>query len=268
MKQIPKFPNDRQTAQELHTKPLPGLLLAYLNWACRLVPPRRRSVTREATLTADLRWRRLAGSVNVLLDKVRSGDDLTPHLSLRVRSYGYRREDARAAADKWMDKDFALVTLGFHHFHLGALTAQGHADRNDEVLFAQVTRESFNAVAIFDHTVFEQALTAMPSERERMWRIYDARVSLGRLPGVYLAANPIATSGHSVQHDRMAGDYASVIRDIDRKLDDSRTRQEVFPDVAYEAIRSMKLQWHFNGMDLGLLDRTSKIFYIFRKGSV
>lgn len=268
VKGIPKFPNDRQTAEELHAKALPDLLLAYLNWACRLVPPRQRSVTIEPTVTGDRRWKALASEIQVLLDKVRGGQDLTPHLSLRTRRYGYRREGAGTAADKWEDKDFAVITLGFHHFHLGEVTPHGHAERHDEVLFAQVGRAGFNAVAIFDHTVFQQTATPMPPERERMWRIYDARVSVGRLPGVYLAANPIASSGHAVQHARMAADYAWVIGQIDPKLDDLRTRQEVFPDIAHETVKSMKLVWCLYGLDIGLMDRASGTYYILRKGPI
>lgn len=88
-KQIPKFPNDRETLSVLESKSLPSLLLAYVNWAYRLIPPRPRRVTIEPTLTADPRWKALAINTKLLLERVRRGDDLSPYLSLRAFKNGY-----------------------------------------------------------------------------------------------------------------------------------------------------------------------------------
>ncbi len=66
-KEIPKFPNDRETLAILEAKPLGSLLIDYANWACRFIPPRRRIVTIEPTLTAHPRWKVLAANTKALL---------------------------------------------------------------------------------------------------------------------------------------------------------------------------------------------------------
>jgi hypothetical protein len=266
IKEIPRFPNNRATLQELERKSLTSLLIVYLNWARRFVPARRRSVVIEPTLTADARWKALAPRVRELLDKVSAGADLTPHLSLRVKRYGYTPStQATAPSDRWEDKDFLLITMGYHHFHLEPQSEHAHTGRTDEVLFAQVTRDTFHAIALFDHSVF-QGGSSMTAERERAWKLYDRRSAIGRPPGVYLAAGPVTTSGHSLNDVRMAQEYVHVIREIDPKLDELQARASVFTGVPHEAVRAMKVRWHFNCQDLGILDRTSGTFFIFRKG--
>jgi hypothetical protein len=268
IKDIPRFPNDRATLQELEQKSLASLLIVYLNWAKRYVPPRRRSVVIEPTLTADSRWKALAPRVRQFLDKVSAGADLTPHLSLRAKRNGYTStNDATAPSDRWEDKDFLLITMGYHHFHLGPQSEHSHTDRTDDVLFAQVTRDTFYAIGLFNHSVFATA-SSMTAERERMWTLYDRRSSFGRPPGIYLAAGPVTTSGHSLHDVRMAQDYVHVIREIDPKLDELQARSSIFTDLSHHEVKAMKVRWHFNYQDFGLLDRPSHTFFILRKGSL
>jgi hypothetical protein len=207
-KDIPKFPNDRDTLAILEAKPLGSLLIDYANWACRLIPPRRRKVTIEPTLTADPRWKTLTANTKALLERASCGDNLVPNLSLRAFRNGFTSASSSAAKseDKWEDKDFLLITMGYHHFHLSqVIEAAGHAKRTDDVLFAQVTRDSFDAIGFFDHSVFEPVdpkSQMMTAERERLWGIYERRSSIGRRPGRIYIANLIATSGHSLHHTR------------------------------------------------------------------
>jgi hypothetical protein len=50
-----------------------------------------------------------------------------------------------------------LNAMGLHHFHLGTeLMPTECASRTLDLLFALVTRETFDVVAIFDHSVFER----------------------------------------------------------------------------------------------------------------
>lgn len=271
-KQIPKFPNDRHTLSVLEAKPLSSLLLAYTNWAYRLVPPRRRKVTIEPTLTADSRWKALRDDAKTLLDRASRGDDLNPYLSLRVRHNGFTpaASDAVPTTDKWEDKDFFLVTMGYHHFHLSqVIEAAGHAKRTDVVLFAQVTKKEFNAIGFFDHSVFEQtgpASQSMTAERERLWNLYEQRSSLGRRPGGVYMDNPIATSGHSLAHTRLAFEFTRVIQSVDPMLDDLASRAALFNTLPHETVKAMKLRWHLNYLDLGLLDKPAAVFYTFRYG--
>lgn len=269
---IPKFPNDRETLAILNAKPLASLLIDYVNWAFRLIPPRSRTVTIEPTLTADHRWKALAEDTNALLERARRGDDLNPNLSLRAFRNGFTPASSNTApfTDKWEDKDFFLNTMGYHHLHLSQeVETAGHAKRTDEVLFARVTRKAFSAIGFFEHSVFDQmdrASQTMTAERERLWQIYDRRNSAGMAPGQVYISNPIATSGHSLYYTRLAIEFAQVIHAIDYKLDDLSSRTEVFSTVPYQKVKAMKLRWHLNYLDLGLIDKTTSTFHVLRYG--
>lgn len=270
-KQIPKFPNDRQTLSVLEAKPLPSLLLAYTNWAYRLIPPRPRKVSIEPSLTADPRWKALGADTRALLERASRGDDLSPYLSLRACRNGFTPAvSAASTTDKWEDKDFFLITMGYHHFHLSqVIEAAGHAKRTDEVLFAQVTKQGFNAIGFFDHSVFEPTdptSQTMTAERERLWSLYEQRSSMGRKPGEVYVANPITTSGHSLAHTRLASEFTRVIQSIDPQLDDLSSRAALFNMLPHETVKAMKLRWHLNYLDLGLLDKSTAVFHVLRYG--
>ena len=240
---------------------LTALLVVYLNWARRIIPPRLRNVVIEPSLTADWRWKRLRPDVQRFLEKVRAGEDLTPHHYLRVQHNGYTPAGMAAAkCDKWEDKDFLLIVMGYHHFHLGPESLHSHTERTDDLLFAQVTRDKFFAIALFDHSVFDKG-AEMGAERERMWKLYHYRKSLGRAPGIYMATGPVATSGHSLDDVEMAQDYERIIRINDPKLEELQTRSAFFPDLPHEVVKAQKLSWLLYGQDLGLVDRTTETFF-------
>lgn len=273
-KQIPKFPNDRQTLSVLEAMHLSSLLLAYTNWAYRLIPPRPRKVTIEPSLTADPRWKVLGTDTKALLERASRGDNLNPYLSLRAFRNGFTpaASNASPATDKWEDKDFFLITMGYHHFHLSqVIEVAGYSKRTDEVLFAQVTKDRFNAIGHFDHSVFEstdsrsQTITA---ERERLWSIYEQRNSMGRKPGEVYIANPITTSGHSLAHTSLASEFTRIIKSIDPKLDDLSSRSVLFSMLPHETVKGMRLQWHLNYLDLGLLNRATSTFHVLRYGPI
>jgi hypothetical protein len=51
---------------------------------------------------------------------------------------------------RWSDKDFLLNVMGYHHFHLGtAVQRRGYVDRTDDLIFAEVRRDTFTVIAIF-----------------------------------------------------------------------------------------------------------------------
>ena len=153
IKELPFFPNDKETLEELKNQDINNVLLHYIHWKTRLVPARVRKVQIAPDVTADRRWRNLKENINSLLKKVRNGEDLTPYLSKRAHKNGYtpRQRIVDGEADSWDDKDQILNTKGFHHFHLDMeLETSGLSKRTDDVLFAHVTRDSFHAVGIFD----------------------------------------------------------------------------------------------------------------------
>lgn len=272
-KQIPKFPNDRETLNVLEGKSLGSLLVAYANWTYRLVSPRPRSISIEPALTADRRWKRLAADTKILLRKAGDGDNLNAHLSLRATRNGFTPKSSETAptTDKWEDKDFVLNVMGYHHFHLSqSIEPAGHTKRTDDVLFAQITRTTFTAIGFFDHSVFDPtdpASHTMTAERDRLWRLTEERKNRGRPPGVYID-HLITTSGHSLHHTNLAANFSRLIHSIDPKLDDLTLRSEVFPKTPHEVVKAMKLMWRLNYLDLGLFDKTTSTFFILQPGPI
>src|SRR5574341_978416 len=99
VKQIPKFPNNKASLKKLEAKSLTSLLIDYANWASRLVAPRPRKVSIEPTATNDPRWKGLAAEITGFLDKVRKGEDLTPHLSLDAYTRGFTPASSNTGPD-------------------------------------------------------------------------------------------------------------------------------------------------------------------------
>lgn len=269
IKAIPKFPNNRETKEKLEGMPLATLLIHYLNWMIRYVSVKPRKTIIEPTVTADPRWRSLREPVSALLDKVRSGENLTPYLSIQPHSKGYSPETSRKGpdVDRWADKDFLLNVMGFHHFHLGEkVEAAGHVERTDDVLFARVSREDFTAIGIFNHSVFEPTGDEMSDERKRLWKIFDDHTSRGVPPGSVVIPSLIATSGHPIHVVSTAQEYSRIIYELDPRLDDPGFVNELYGTGNVNAPAKIKLEWALNFSDLGIHESRSNHFFVLRRG--
>jgi hypothetical protein len=273
VKELPKFPNDKKTLETLKKKPLAEQLVHYLNWRIRYVSARPRTVTLESHVSSDPRWQSLSANIQFFLKKVETGNDLTPHLSVKQKTKGFtpNAEKPATTEDRWADKDLLLNVMGFHHFHLGmTLETDGHIVRTDEVLLAAVSRDTFNVIGIFDHKVFESDdPNAMPAERARLWSIFEDRQRRGALPGALffggLGGSGISLSGHPTVLVRAAQRYATRIQQIDPKLDDKPFLEStLYSSGTVPAKR--KLRWAINHLDLGVLDEATGSFFIFEKG--
>ncbi|WP_143424216.1 hypothetical protein [Geoanaerobacter pelophilus] len=269
---IPKFPNEKATKQLLESKSLSGLFIDYINWASRLVAVRPRVVVIEPTATSDPRWVKLQNAIQLFLDKVTKGEDLTPHLSLRALNEGFTPESSGKGSnvDRWGDKDFVLNVMGFHHFHLGVKVEEaGHVARTDDVLFAKVTRDTLEVLAIFDHSVFEGSASVTPimtAERERLYELFDERSSRGIPRGSVYIPSMIMTSGHSFHHVGLAQNYAWIVSNIDPNLDDRENIRKIYSDAKLPIPARPKLRWAFNCLDLGLFDDKGGYFFILHYG--
>jgi hypothetical protein len=269
-KQIRKFPNDKASLQSLERKPLGSLLIDYANWAIRYVAPRPRKVIIEPTASMDSRGKVLQKDIAAFLEKVKRGDDLTPHLSLEPHTRGYTPAASAQGpdVDRWADKDMLLNVMGYHHFHPSmTMEPRGFARRTNEILFAHVTREEFTVVGIFDHSVFEsEPGQPLNPERERLWRIFDERLTRHVPPGSVVVASPIATSGHSLHFTLLTADYARLIGDEDQRVEDPAYISALTAGTAFVMPAKPKWKWHLHYLDLGLIEKTSGFFLLFRKG--
>ncbi|MBD8575409.1 hypothetical protein IFU04_14250 [Pseudomonas syringae] len=255
---IPRFPNNKSTLQALQAMRLTDLLITFLSWKVRLVGERPRTVTRSDVLNSDPRAAALKSNIEAFLCAVKSGEDLTPYLSLAARSDGFTPADKKHPKGLWADKDFLLNVMGFHHFHLG-LTKEsgGHYQRTNEVLFALVGRNEFEVVGLYTHDAFaHNDLGAMTPERSSLWAAYQKRLSEGRLPGeMYIggmAGMGIAGSGVPIAIVEMAFHYARKINEYEKNLESFEFAKTLYSEGTIPA--KSKFIWSFDHLDLVLID--------------
>ena len=271
IKNLPFFPNVKETQEELEQQDLSGVMIHYLHWQTRLVPARQRKIQIAPEVTSDKRWKRLKEGINGLCDKFRNGEDVKPYLSKRAHNYAYtpvqRIKDGDA--DSWEDKDQILNTKGFHHFHLNMnVQHTGLSERTNEVLFAFVTRDKFHAIGIFDHSVFESADVNgdMCKERTRMWELHEKHTTMGMEAGSVYVSNPIMSSGHPMYLIRLADHYTKIIKDTDDKLDDRVFINGLYDQGKLPAPSKFNFEWHINGLDLGVFDKRTNVFFSINEG--
>lgn len=255
IKEIPKFPNNKEAKHALEAMPLTDLLIIYMAWRLRLVAPRARTVIGAEKLSADPRAASLRPNIQAFFDAVERGDDLTPYLSLRAVEKGFALPGAGQKLPTWDDKDFVLNVFRLHHFHLGLAMVNDHIDRTDDVLFAAVDRDQLVPLALFDHTVFEMEATTMTPERERLWRLGEDYV--GGFGGVTGTGTPIQVTLEAIK-------TAQIIEKLDPKLDDRSWIMETFkPDGPPS---SVKPAWCFRHLDLGIMDTRRNLFVRIQPG--
>lgn len=113
------------------------IALNYFNAMLRQVPPRPRRVHLSKSLQVPTE---LQDGFNMLLEKVRNGEDFTANMSARVWKHNYT--------------DGLLNCWDIHHLHLGTQCYDNNprlVERTGPVLFARITNDDFYAIAIEEH---------------------------------------------------------------------------------------------------------------------
>lgn len=272
IKELPKFPNNKATKQELESKHLADLLIVYLSWKARLITPRPRDIIIEKDVLDDSRWTSISSSFEALKKKVENGDDICPYLSLKAHEKGYTpaASGTTADTDKWADKDFLLNVMGFYHLHLGDLEeGKKISGRTDDVIFVRIDKSTFKIIGVFDHSVFEKTDTVsqeMNAERERLWSIFD-KYSMQNVPaGGIVVSSMITTSAHSMQIVFMAQEYNRIIREHDPQLDKREYINDLYDVTNIAVPKKSKLCWYIRGTDLGILDSATNLYAVYRYG--
>lgn len=273
IRELPFFPNVKDTLEDLENQNLNGVLIHYLHWKTRIVPPRRRSIQISPEVTSDIRWNSLKSGVNDLLKKVSDGEDIYPYHSKRAHRYGYTPSQrvTDGTVDSWEDKDQLLNTKGFYHFHLNMnVQDSGLSERTDDVLFAYVTRKKFHAIGIFDHTVFESADSngVMNSERTRMWDIHEKHITMGMEPGTAYISNPIMSSGHPMYLIRLCDHYAKIIIEHDAKLDDRSFINNLYDQGKLPYPNKFNFEWRFDSLDICVFDKKTNVNFSIYQGHI
>jgi hypothetical protein len=142
IRQIPCEP--RHARADLEALALPALLIKYMNWRDRFVPTRARNVTTWDGFLRDPRGLPSWPSIIALIQRITSGEDMTPFLSKDIVRYDVRSKtgkDGKRRGIEWGDKDYQPTTAprdaewGERFFHL--MDPDGH-----ELSFARPLRSS------------------------------------------------------------------------------------------------------------------------------
>lgn len=166
--QLPCSPADREA---LEKEKASGLLIIYANWLDRLIwaQPRRvhlSDVLRTNPLFSDARF---SGAVTTICERIKRGDDLTPHLSRGVH-VGYEApSNGPKKLNRRRDLDLLLGDWGIHHLHLSThLESDGFVTRTGPLLLGVFQPDDAYLIDIIDHgdwsreSIMQTAVRAWP----------------------------------------------------------------------------------------------------------
>lgn len=265
IKELPVFPNNKETKEHLESKMLTDLLIDYISWKTRLVTPRKRKIIINDEV--DLSDEKVASILESeqymsLKNKIHEGDDINPYLSLQAHQKGYS-PDAKINNESWIDKDFLLNVMNLYHFHLLPYEkGKQESTRSDELIFAKVDKTTFEIIGIFDHSVFESDKNSVElnGERKRLWKTWDKIIMKNVPEGSIVIPTTLTLSGHTQAAVSVAMEYAKIIREYDKKVEEKEFLDSLYANG--EMPNNPKLKWYFNGTDLGLLDKNHNYFIL------
>ena len=260
---LPRVPNDRASRALLEAMPTQRLILAFLTWRLRRIPSKPRTVRLWSGGVTPLEFRATKSKLRALLQKVESGDDLTPHLSDLVMTKGIILPGASPKV-RGKDIDMILTRYGLHHFHVGDFSPGTPKGRSGRLVFAEVLDRDFRIIAIADHGVFKLG----SPEQIRFSGICHSYIAKDFSPGTSFMLNPVMSSGHSMLVSILARKCEDEINRIDHLLDDPD-----FIDRLYKGQPILRdglivarpdnpsLEWHVEDLQFGILDRQTMVFF-------
>jgi hypothetical protein len=160
---IPCDPEGVRT--DLEAMALPSLLIRYIGWQDRFIPPRPRKVVTWPGFLQHGKAHESLQAVLKLAERISRGEDLKPFLSNKVQLYGYVRpkkgKDGKTRGVEWRDKDYALNAFDVHHLHLSEnMKTDGSARRSEELLYVSFDRQSAFLIMVGDHKSFDDGTLA------------------------------------------------------------------------------------------------------------
>jgi hypothetical protein len=137
----------------LAAEPLADLLMSFATWRSRLVlaQPRRCHLSRELHASAKAGEHKAA--LDAIVQKIRGGDDITPHLSKRVRHGRDPRRVGEGSPAARRDRDLMVADWGIHHLHLSTEeeSGSGFVKRSGDLLFVAFKPTDAYLIGIYDH---------------------------------------------------------------------------------------------------------------------
>jgi hypothetical protein len=149
LKRIPMTKLKTEDQKGLLVLDLRELFSKFYNWQNRRVSvrPRRIHISRE--LEAKNR-----PEAKVLAEKIKKGEDLTPHLSTRVKTV-FTANPSKPGLGSRRDLDLLLSEWGIHHLHISTVVrANGFVKRGKDLLFVAFKKDDAYLIDLLDHNAF------------------------------------------------------------------------------------------------------------------
>ncbi len=154
-----RLPRTPEVDAELSAMATRDLLTIYGYWLSRLVSPQPRQVHESKALLANplAAETRYAPGLHQIISRVTNGEDITPHLSKRIRT-GYQSSSA-PTLQRREDLDLMLSDWGIHHLHLSTeMDTDGFfVKRGGPLLFAAFRPSDAYLIDIADHKSWTRA---------------------------------------------------------------------------------------------------------------
>ncbi len=284
---IQQIPCEPQHARaDLEALALPCLLINYMNWRDRFVPTRARNVTTWDGFLRDPRGFASWPSIIALAQRITSGQEVKPFLSKDIVRYGYVRPktgtDGKRRGIEWGDKDYALNSYGVHHLHLtDKVMRNGWVRRTNDLLFASFNRESAFFLMVGNHKSFDdgtlmqavaesraasgQVLKGVTggaishADRNRLQR--HGTTTMAAVGDEVVPGAMISTAGTSVFQTTHVSKIMRVINVQELLIDEPEKIREWFTLASRPRPQSPDFVWRLNDCDLGILERTTGVFF-------
>jgi len=263
VKALPRAPNTRESLEALRAMPTHRLVLAFVTWRMRFIPAKPRLVKLWSGGVTPFQFRTAKPRLQPFLERVASGQDLTPFLSDLVNRKGIVLAGAGSRARR-QDIDMVLTREGLHHFHIGTAGSANPKGRSGALAFAEVLESEFRLVAISDHRAFVHG----SPEQQRFFRICTAYIAKDVPPGQGIMANPAMSSGHSMLVTLFAGKCDDEMRRLDPLLDDPAFIDKLYQDQpvmrdGQPVARPERplMSWYLEDLKFGILDKRTMVFF-------
>jgi hypothetical protein len=175
---LPYNRGDAKLVAYLNSLDAHAALVAYCNWANRLVTPQPRTIRRSRAFEQNPLTAQRTSDLALIIADIGQGRNLTKYLS---------RDIVRAAVKmpgrKRTDLDMLLNDWSVHHLHISSVVeADGFVKRDDPLLFVSFTADAAYVIDVLTHTdmrahkwVWHHVLEVLASEWPRAGVIYEIK---------------------------------------------------------------------------------------------
>jgi hypothetical protein len=277
---IPCWPDTPDVRNDLTEKSIHSLMLLYITWVDRFIPPRPRKVQFSEAFWTGKAAQDHETAIKLIASKVEAGDSVVDHLSKRVHTHGYVRDNPKRKdgtfKKQWKHRDLQLAASDIHHLHIypedrakdlllfvkverDILLFMG-TGRHDDIRSGKVIEEGYRhkySDGIF-HALDVRSVFGSAENRE----LIQAGVStmLVSQHGVHMGS-AVTTSGDALHYRTHASELVRILYVSEECLRDDKFVDGLFENAQLEKPQHPEFHWHLNWGDLLLYEVYTGIYF-------